>query len=205
MNVKQKIGLEMSMIRSLGLLVAIFGITLIQSCGTKDGEKYVLAQKIYIKYSSDAKSGDWIKIDGLKFMHMEADTFGQGANENFNYTFVNADTMAKYKDVIFLPTTDFYDNGAGTGVWLYTPASSAEIAKALVEEINIATRDPEDVLLEKKIYGFEGNQLTISTGAVTIFRRDGQKIKVSTSDNYPAYVGNKSFEDYIRSQAQKKK
>lgn len=178
------------------LIVGLF--TLMIGCTAQDGEKYVLAEKIYIKYMGTAKHGDWIKIDGITFMHLAPDTTGQSTNPEFDYKILSEDTLQKYSGMFPLPVTNIFDNAGGAGDWVRSQTSPADLAKELISQINLANYDESDVLLEKLTYGYEGNQLTIASGEVVMFRKDGGDIRVSTSDGYPAYIGKESHRDYLK-------
>jgi hypothetical protein len=179
--------------------IMFFGLlALVVACGGGETEKYVLGEKIYIKYMGVAKDGDWIKIDDVKFMHISPDTTGQGSNQEFNFNTASNDTVLNEENVFLLPVTNTFDNAGGSGIWMPTINSSGDIATELISQINLANYDESDVLLEKSKYGYEGNQLTIASGEIIIFRKDGEKIKVSTSDGYPAYVGKESHRDYLK-------
>jgi hypothetical protein len=176
----------------LGLLASMI------ACTNEDAEKYVLGEKIYIKYMGQAQHGDWIKIDGITFMHLEPDTTGQNTNPEFDYKTLPEDTVKKYQGVFALPVTDIFDNVGGTGSWVRSQTSGAELAKELISQVNLANYDESDILLENLTYGYEGNQLTVASGEVVIFRKDGNKIRVSSSEGYPAYIGKESHLVYLK-------
>jgi hypothetical protein len=186
-----------------GLLMAGL-IILMMGCTSVDGEKYVLGEKIYIKYLGTAEHGDWIKIDGITFMHLEPDTTGQSTNPEFDFKIISEDTINKYPGVFALPVTNIFDNVGGSGNWARSQNSEAELAKELVSQINFANYDESDILMEKLTYGYEGNQLTMAAGEIVMYRKDGAKIKVSSSDGYPAYIGKESHTDYLKKMRERK-
>lgn len=168
------------------------------SCTSNEKEPYVSGNTIYIKYMQPVEPGDWIKINNQKFIHTIADTVGQGSNPNFIFDVFNQDSIRNNPDIIWILSTLQYSNGGGSGLWLPEYLSGGEIAIDLVKKLLNS-----EVARESKIK-IGGNSYTIASGEI-ILSSDQDKIKVSTSSNYPAYVGKVSFEEYLKIQAQKKK
>ena len=163
----------------LNLLVVLVLVALASSCGS--GEKYVYGEKIFIKYAQPINSGDWIKIDGKTFYHTQADTVGQVMNPEFNNDIYHPDTLKKYEDGIILPATVGFTALQGQNIWVEIEFEKGQIASALFESIPDAFEDGDQ-------YKGESNLYQMANGEILLTRKDGKKIKVSTSEGYGAYI-----------------
>tara|TARA_R110002049_G_scaffold14626_2_gene61460 strand:- start:838 stop:1350 length:513 start_codon:yes stop_codon:yes gene_type:complete len=160
-------------------LVLIVLVALINSCS--EGEKYVYGEKIYIKYAQPITNGEWIKIDGKTFYHTQADTTGQMMNPEFQNDIYHPDTLKKYEDGVILPATVGFSALQGQNIWVEIEFEKGQLASALFASI-------PDVLEDGKQYKAESNLYQMANGEILLTRKDGKKIKVSTSEGYGAYI-----------------
>ncbi|MFY0593912.1 hypothetical protein [Roseivirga sp.] len=155
------------------LVGLIFAVVLISaSCGER--RPYVLAETIEVEFKDTLKMEDWISIDGVKYTHVN------------NYDKLKEDTTATKTvyDLKVLPASvqNVAVPGAGEKeVKGYTPTSG--IAFALLQALSLTEKNDLGMF-----YGFTGHTLEMSSGKIKFYRKDGEKIKVMTSDGYTGII-----------------
>lgn len=152
-------------------LVAIIAL-IYSSCGER--RPYVLANTVMIEYRDTVYVDEWIEIDGVRFTHVS--NFDDLKDDSINSNLIYEQNL--------LPATnqDVSVDGSGdrklAGI---TPTSG--VATSLFEALSLS--DLNDL---GQFYGFKGHILELSSGKFTFYRKDGEKIKVTTSDGYTGIV-----------------
>lgn len=135
---------------------------------------YVLAEEVEIEYYDTMRIGDWISIDGVKFTHQD------------NYEILKEDSLNSQLvyEMKVLPTTNQkvivpgVDNHQFDGV-----TNRSDIAFALFKALSLSEKNEIG-----QFYGFKGHTLNLAHGKFIFYRKDGEKIKVMTSDGYGGAV-----------------
>lgn len=152
------------------LFVAVVALAL-TNC---ENRPYVLAEEVEIEYVDSLREGDWISIDGLKFIHQS------------DYDVLIEDTVNTqlvYEKRI-LPTTVQQVLIPGGGEHQFTGVSHrSDAAFALFKALSLSEKNDLG-----QFYGFKGHTLNLSSGKFIFYRKDGEKIKVMTSDKYGGIV-----------------
>ena len=154
----------------IGLLFAI--VILSASCGER--RPYVLAEMIEVEFKDTLRVDDWTAVDGVKYTHVD------------NYEKLVEDTTATQSvyDLKLLPSSvqKVVIPGAGEKEFFgYTPTSG--IAFALLQALSLSEKNDLGMF-----YGFTGHTLEMSSGKIKIYRNDGEKIKITTSDGYTGTI-----------------
>lgn len=154
------------------IMLVVIVATVYSSCGER--RPYVLANTVQIEYRDTVYVDEWIEVDGIRFTHV--DNFDQLKDDSVNSNLVYEKNL--------LPSTiqDVLIPGAGekqlAGI---TPTSG--VATSLFEALSLSSLNDLG-----QFYGFKGHILELSSGRFTFFRKDGEKIKVTTSDGYRGIV-----------------
>ncbi|OEK05682.1 hypothetical protein [Roseivirga misakiensis] len=154
----------------VGLLFAVCLIA--ASCGER--RPYVLAEMIEVEFKDTLKVDDWISIDGVKYTHVN------------DYDRIKDDTTAieTVFDLKILPSSvqNIVIPGAGEKELRgYTPTSG--VAFALLQALSLSEKNDLGMF-----YGFTGHTLEMSSGKLKFYRKDGEKVKVMTSDGYTGII-----------------
>lgn len=158
-----------SLFKNLLLLFLI--VSIYSSC---DRQPYVLAEEIQIEYKDTIRANDWISVDGVKFTHV------------INYDKLKEDSVntSLVFDQRMLPTTNQKITVPGGRDHEFSAYSSpSDIAFGLFQALSLSEKNDLG-----QFYGFKGHTLDLSSGKFIFYRKDGEKIKVMTSENYGGIV-----------------
>ncbi len=163
-------------------IISICAALIFTSCGAR--ENFVYGNSILVKYAKPIKSGEWIKIDDVTFYHTQADTVGQSMNPQFNNNIFHPDTLKKYADGIILPATIGWTFLPGKNKWVESIFEKGLLVSSLYSSL-LETHP------NSKVYKSKSNMYLMANGELLLTRSDDQKIKVSTSEGYGAYIEKK--------------
>lgn len=154
------------------VLLVLFVVLVYSGCGER--RPYVLANTVLIEYRDTLRVDDWIMIDGIKFTHVDDYDMLKEDTVNINRVFDDNVLPATNQRVIIDGATS--DDLTGN-----TPTS--EVAAALFQALSLSSLNDLG-----QFYGFSGHILELSAGKFTFYRKDGKKIKVSTSEGYTGII-----------------
>lgn len=154
------------------VLLVIFIAAIYSGCGER--RPYVLSNTIQIEFRDTVRADEWITIDGIKFTHIN------------NYDILREDSVNGNQvfEQNLLPATNQRVENVGSAereLAGITPTSG--VASALFEALSLSTLNDLG-----QFYGFKGHILELSSGRFIFYRKDGEKIKVTTSEGYTGIV-----------------
>ena len=156
--------------RSILYLILVLLLGSLFACN-RSRVPYINASKVEIEYYDSIKINEWIKFDDLVLTHTDS------------YESIRTDSLNGIETVIernILPSSIQVARTESSTV--KNTSIRADYAYALFLHLSNMKLDG------KLVYGFEGNTLNLSSGKLTLYRRDGRNFKVSTSKGYGAAV-----------------
>lgn len=153
----------------------------VYSCG--DRNKYVLAEVVEIEYWGDVEEGEWIMIDGMKFHHV-SNNQTEGCDINYTHGYMEVNEAAE-DDKLYLPSTS-YTSCLDQDNPVEAKLTRGDMAVNLISALN-EFADYADGSLELP-YKNTSNVYFTTVGKLRLERSNGEKIRVSTSENYKAAI-----------------
>ena len=158
---------------SLCLLLFLVGSW---SCTTKSNE--ISGHEIEISFIGDFKAGEWVDVDGVRFVHQITDTTAalKATYEPFSgYTEQNVSG----EEVIIPPTIVYIGLDDKWGQYRVNQAQIAHYFVVVFKDV-MAERNEE--------FEFTVNEPVLFTGRVAFKRKNNAPVTIKTSSGYPGSI-----------------
>jgi hypothetical protein len=141
--------------------------------------EYIAFDTLHINFKKPILEGEWIALDGVKFIHSNIDTIKSTIDTRvFEQSFNSP-------NIIVLPSSQNYILIEGHDKWFRKDFDNYEMAATLINGLlkQDEKNQTKDIV---PTYQFIGSPYLLYEGKVTLTRTDGRPIKAQKSNQYGA-------------------